>query len=51
MHNQLKIWSANTGITMRDATVHLYELILSGKIPEEDIKKLIIPDELFLLRL
>lgn len=39
IHKQLKVWSGNTGISIRDASVHLYKLLLSGNIPVEEIKK------------
>lgn len=32
LHSQLKIWSVNTGITMRDITLEFYQLLCSGNI-------------------
>lgn len=32
LHSQLKIWSVNTGITMREITLHFYQLLCSGNI-------------------
>jgi hypothetical protein len=36
LHNRLKIWSVNTGISMREISVEFYELLCSGNVESID---------------